>query len=314
MNQHDPDSEPPGTGTAEDSRSAAHGIAHWLIRHAARSAPGPLARRLEEEWLADLAARDSAISELRFALGCFWASHVIAHEYCAAAVAIASPASGEKLTLSKFDGETGLVPRHWTTVIVVIAIHIAIFYALTAGLGVSFNKLISTPFRAQILPDGSKPVPPPSLPHPTLTEVRIDARIPEIPPPPSDPEERVLADPQPLIGALPLPPVVPSHSVSRVPGGPGTGFPNTDDFYPSAAKYLNEQGIATVRVCVDPSGRLTSLPTTMQGTGSPRLDAGALALARAGSGHYRPSTEDGRAVDSCYAFRVRFQLRTEDTH
>ena len=31
----------------------------------------------------------------------------------------------------------------------------------------------------------------------------------------------------------------------------------------------------------------------------------------AGSGHYRAATEDGRAVNSCYSFRVRFALRTD---
>jgi hypothetical protein len=72
---------------------------------------------------------------------------------------------------------------------------------------------------------------------------------------------------------------------------------------------MNEQGSATVNVCVDVRGRLTAEPTIVAGTNSRRLDAGALQLARAGSGHYRPSLEDGRPVDSCYSFRVRFQLR-----
>jgi TonB family protein len=216
---------------------------------------------------------------------------------------------GDKLAFSNLDSEKGLVPRHWTTVIVVIAIHIAIFYALTAGLGVSFNKLISTPFRATILPNERQSPPPPSLPHLTMTEGRIDVPIPEIPLPPSDPEDTVVTVAQRPMDGPPAPPTIPAPSVTRVQGGPGTGFPNTDDFYPSAAKYLNEQGVATVRVCVDPGGRLTTAPSTEQSSGSPRLDAGALALARAGSGHYRASTEDGRAVDSCYAFRVRFQLQ-----
>ncbi|TLY91210.1 MAG: energy transducer TonB, partial [Gammaproteobacteria bacterium] len=44
-------------------------------------------------------------------------------------------------------------------------------------------------------------------------------------------------------------------------------------------------------------------------SGSARLDDGALKLAHAGSGHYRPTTEDGRPVDSCYVFRIRFELR-----
>jgi TonB family protein len=105
------------------------------------------------------------------------------------------------------------------------------------------------------------------------------------------------------------PPLPPAHTISRVQGGAGPGFPHPDDYYPEAAKRLEEQGMATVQVCVDAKGRLTSDPTTLQSAGSPRLDEGALKLARAGSGHYRATTEDGRSVDSCYPLRIRFQLK-----
>lgn len=89
----------------------------------------------------------------------------------------------------------------------------------------------------------------------------------------------------------------------------GVGFPNADDFYPAIAKAINEQGSARINVCVDAQGRLTAEPTIVAGTNSRHLDAGALQLARAGSGHYRPTLEDGRPVDSCYSFRVRFRCR-----
>jgi hypothetical protein len=48
------------------------GVTHWLIRYAARRAPGCLSSRLEEEWLADLESQFSELSRLRFALGCFF--------------------------------------------------------------------------------------------------------------------------------------------------------------------------------------------------------------------------------------------------
>jgi hypothetical protein len=32
-------------------------------------------------------------------------------------------------------------------------------------------------------------------------------------------------------------------------------------------------------------------------------------LAKAGSGHYRATTEDGQAINSCYAIRVVFTLK-----
>jgi TonB family protein len=94
------------------------------------------------------------------------------------------------------------------------------------------------------------------------------------------------------------PPVIPHHEMTCVQGGPGSGFPNTDDYYPSIAKRMEEQGVTTVRVCVGANGRLISDPTIAQTSDSLRLDDGALLLAKAGSGHYRASTADGRAVNS----------------
>ncbi len=78
---------------------------------------------------------------------------------------------------------------------------------------------------------------------------------------------------------------------------------------PQTARRLEEQGSVIVQVCVDPKGRLTSEPTMVQSSGNVRLDGGALILAKAGSGHYRATTEDGHPVSSCYSFRVLFTLR-----
>ena len=47
----------------------------------------------------------------------------------------------------------------------------------------------------------------------------------------------------------------------------------------------------------------------MQSSGSARLDEGAIKLARAGSGHYRASTENGTPVSSCYGYLIKFNLR-----
>ncbi len=58
-------------------------LACWLIQRAASKAPASLAERLEEEWLADLAARCSTIARLRLAIGCCWAMKVIAQEFAA---------------------------------------------------------------------------------------------------------------------------------------------------------------------------------------------------------------------------------------
>ena len=55
-------------------------IAPRLIQCAACNAPPFLCERLEEEWLADLAQRRGRMSQLSFALGCYWAATVITHD------------------------------------------------------------------------------------------------------------------------------------------------------------------------------------------------------------------------------------------
>ena len=94
----------------------------------------------------------------------------------------------------------------------------------------------------------------------------------------------------------------------RQVGGPGRGFPNTEGFYPAASRRAGEQGVSTVRVCVDATGHLTGEPSIARSSGIARLDEGALTLARAGSGYYRSTVEDGNPVADCYAFRIHFTL------
>jgi TonB family protein len=106
------------------------------------------------------------------------------------------------------------------------------------------------------------------------------------------------------------PPTAPPAKLDRIVGGPGKGFPATADYYPDASRRLGEQGAAAMQVCVDPRGRLTSEPTLIQSSGSARVDGSARTLARAGSGHYRATTEDGQAVSACFQFRIRFELAT----
>jgi len=277
-------------------------ITHWLIQHAARSAPASLSERLEEEWRADLVARSSAMSRLRFALGCCWATRVIAHEH--------RPASAPVIMIAYAHNDSGLFARRSTTFMLVVCFHIVLFYVLMNGLKFNISKMIESPLQPKFLEVPHPRELPPPLPPPQFTAPKIEAPIPEFPPTGDlNENEGVVTEPPATVPSIPQTPQAILHEVNRVLGGPGSGFPHPDDYYPSVAKFKEEQGVATVRVCVAANGRLTSDPTTVQTSGSPRLDEGALQLAKAGSGHYRATTEDGRPVNSCYSFRVRFELR-----
>jgi TonB family protein len=302
----------PRTATSSEGYSAwTEAATCWLIHHSALRAPASLSERLEEEWLADLEARPSALSRLRFALGCCWATRVIAHEHRASSVPVTSSAMGEKAMIASLHNDSGFFARRSTTFLMVVCLHIALFYALMTGLEFKIFKVIPNTLQTRILQESRPRESLPPLPPPQWTNTKIEASPPEFRPPANYEEsvDVVLRAPTNTPPAPQAPPSIPIHEVNRIQGGPGSGFPHPDDFYPSAAKRMEEQGIATVSVCVDASGRLTSDPTTLQTSGSSRLDEGALQLAKAGSGHYRATTEDGRAVNSCYSFRVRFELR-----
>jgi periplasmic protein TonB len=285
-------------------------LADWLIRRAARGAPVALSERLQEEWQADLLTRSSNLSRLRFGFGCCWASLWIAREHAFASSPAAATATGNIDILHE---EPGLLSGRPTSFLMVVLLHAVVFYALFLGLGPTFTKTMTPPALVPTVEDPKprEPVPVPSA-RPDIPRTVYDLPPPTVTLPsaaPDDPSPVVA----PLVDSAPTPPTfsnpTPPHISDRVQGGPGIGFPNADDFYPQTARRLEEQGNVIVQVCVDPRGRLTSQPTTVQSSGNARLDGGALVLAKAGSGHYRATTEDGHPVSSCYSFRVVFTLK-----
>jgi hypothetical protein len=60
---------------------------------------------------------------------------------------------------------------------------------------------------------------------------------------------------------------------------------------------------------VGSNGKLTEDPTVAKTSGNARLDEGAVKLAKAGSGHYQPGTEDGQPANTCNMFNIKFELR-----
>jgi TonB family protein len=290
----------------EGAASSFDALTRWLIRHGARGAPASLSERLEEEWLADLAARSGPLARLRFAIGCCWASRVITHELAVAARTAAAAAGAKSVTLYAQPDPSLLSPRT-AVLLLILCLHALVIYALGAGLARRVLEDITPPIRVSFAEQPAKIMPPPPLPPgPELTRPKVEV-IERLIPLDTSPDGSAIDDVRPVIAEHPLAPTV--RVAKRIIGGPGAGFPNTEDYYPAASRRIAEKGVATVEVCVDATGRLTRDPLITQSSGSARLDEGALKLARAGSGSYRPTTEDGRAVSSCYPYRIRFQLR-----
>jgi TonB family protein len=286
-------------------------MTHWLIHHAAQRAPDTLSSRLEEEWLADLESRSSAWSRIRFATGCCWASLVIVHEFARNRVpaAGASISAGGMITLA--DRNFSYFSLRSATLFLIAGLHAALFYGMITTLSHTRRSAPPSALENQVIkrvPRNVEPLPQSAIEKWIITVPKPETVTPTLP----RIEKEVTAESgeKTIVGDPSPPPTeTPTHIVSRVAGSTGAGFPEPSEFYPPQSIRTEEQGIATVRVCVDPRGRLTSVPGIEKSSGFWRLDEGALKLARAGSGHYRASTEDGQPVSSCFPLGIRFQLR-----
>lgn len=282
-------------------------LAHRLILRAARKAPAALAERLEEEWLADLAARLGSASRLRLAIGCCWATMIIARDFQVPQLAATAAGAGHKPLFAELRNDLPLLSRRTVTFIVIAGLHALLIYAFASGFVQKVATSIPDRMRGVII-EQVQPLPPPTVQkfNPTIT---MNRSVPIVEPGRFDFPPDAIATHDAPVGAPTGPETAPAtRTVVRVAGGPGTGFPSTEDYYPSASRRASESGVSHVQVCVDAQGRLTADPILARSSGIRRLDEAAVNLAKAGSGHYRPTTEDGQPVSSCFPYRIRFEL------
>lgn len=203
--------------------------------------------------------------------------------------------------------DSQLMTRRGAVLVAIIALHVFIAWALATGLARRAIEVLAPPIQTTIVQEVKPKDLPPPPPPPKFERPPV-----EVPPPevninvPVESNTTAISNVTTKHTAAPPPP---ARAVNRRPGGPGSNFPNTEDFYPAASRRLEEQGTTVVHVCVGANGRLTGDPTVEKTSGSSRLDEGALRLAKAGSGRYKPSTEDGKPIDSCFAFGIKFQMR-----
>jgi protein TonB len=201
--------------------------------------------------------------------------------------------------------DSQFMTRRGAVLVTIIALHVFLLYALATGLARRAIEVLAPPIQTTIVEETKKEEAPPPPPPPQFERPPVELPPPDVtinmPVEESTTAIRVVNTP--VVKAAPVAVARPGTSVMF-----GKGFPNSDDFYPDASRRLEEQGTVTVHVCVGPDGKLTEEPTVAKGT-SARLDAGAIRLAKAGSGKYIAATEEGKPISKCINFNVKFQLR-----
>jgi hypothetical protein len=223
------------------TQAESNDVSHWLIHHAAHRAPESLSSRLEEEWLADLESRSSALSRLRFAVGCCWATMVIVNDCPRSRVTEASPVAAARGFITLADRSFSYFSLRSATLFLIAGLHAAIFYGLITTLSHTRGIIPPPILENQTLKDvpREKVTLPQSLPK----DWTITVPKPEVPvrPAPVPRDDVTVKTGEELIEPYSPPPVIPTHVVARVTGGAGAGFPDTADFYPSQSIRLEEQ-------------------------------------------------------------------------
>ncbi|HXS26573.1 MAG TPA: energy transducer TonB [Steroidobacteraceae bacterium] len=201
--------------------------------------------------------------------------------------------------------------RRAITFTVAVGVQVLIVLLLSTGLASRVINIVAPPIQTDIVQEVQKhdeapPPPPPKMERPPVEIPPVDVAINV----PSETRTTAITNVTDKPVKKAPPPAPPVHHVTSTIGVNGKNFPNVNDFYPPASTRLGEEGTSQVHVCVGPNGRLVQpAPTIAKSSGHSRLDEAAIRLAQAGSGRYKPATEDGKPISACTTFSVKFQLQ-----
>ena len=201
--------------------------------------------------------------------------------------------------------DTEFFTRRTAVLAAIIALHLFIAWALATGLARKAIEVLAPPIQTDIVQEEKTKVEPPPAPPPEMQK-----QVVEVPPPDINiamPEVGPSTTAITAVAAQPkaAPPPVAKATGVKVP--PKAKFGDTEGFYPDASRRLGEEGTAAVHVCVGANGKQSVTPTILQSSGKERLDQAAIKYAQAQ--RFTPASEDGKAVDGCIDFRVKFALR-----
>jgi protein TonB len=190
----------------------------------------------------------------------------------------------------------------------IVLLHILLAWGLVSGLARKVVEVVAAPLQTDIIEEMEKEDRPPPPPPPQMERPPV-----EVPPPevsidiPMESSTTAISDvtdrPQP---AAPPPPPPPSPVNRVAPKLDVKRSPATDDFYPPSARRAEIQGVTTVRACVGADGKTAGEPSVTKTAGNTSLDEAAVKWAK--RARWSAGTEDGKPVEMCSQFNVRFKL------
>ncbi len=206
--------------------------------------------------------------------------------------------------------------KKYTPLIVIVALHIALFYALRSGLVHQVAKAMPTEIFASFITEQPAPQPKPQpaepktvpvvkkqvtrpTPRPVVTEAPSPQAITEtVTPPPQESTEppAVAAPPAPAVPSAPaMPKLISGVSYINAPR----------PVYPPLDARMGNEGTVTLRVLINEKGRAEKVEV-QKSSGSLRMDDAARdAVMRA---LFKPYLEDGRPAPAFAIVPINFTL------
>jgi protein TonB len=206
--------------------------------------------------------------------------------------------------------DSGYYTRRTIVAVCAVGLQLLMLFGLATGLVQKAVDMVAPPIEADIAEevkqqDEPPPPPPPEFERPPVElpppEVSIDIPI-------DAPVTNAITDvtDKPVPVAPPPPPVAREPVRTRVSLDTKRS-PPTDDYYPDSSRRNGEAGVVQIRACSGPDGRTSGDATVSKSSGFPKLDEAAVRWAK--RARWNPATEDGKPVQACSDFNVRFVLR-----
>jgi protein TonB len=204
---------------------------------------------------------------------------------------------------SEYQSKSGNGQRRTVVLFAILGLHLFIGWAFVSGFVNKITGQVVKDVQVSLIKEQQVKDTPPPPPKPRL----------DLPPPVSMPTPVVSINipiEAPIVTTTRPPPPAP-RPVASVPGTPVTTvrLPEcNEDFYPSQAKRLEQEGSVVVKVCVNPQNKIEGAIEVVTSSGFPLLDeAAGKCLAQ---GRYKAGTQEGKPVTACKNFKLTYKLKT----
>jgi len=210
--------------------------------------------------------------------------------------------------MAAYAHDASFLSRRAIILALIILGHILFVYALTSGLAQKAMEVLAPPIQTEIVEEIEQREEPPPPPPPEMERPPVEVPPPEVAieiPVDTATSTAITDVTNKPVPAAPAPP--PPAPVKRTsPRFDSRRSPSTDEYYPPTSRRMGEEGTTSVGICIGPDGRVTGEPKVDKTSGSARLDEAALKYAK--RTRWAPATEDGKPVQICSAFNVKFVL------